>query len=270
MLKVIWFIPIRYQLNSRLLYGIYKHSAKHQSLRFSRSGKLANCQLHKCHTSQRLLNPLSKEQADPEKLTKEMVALIWALKKWQARNANVTVKSLVKRKWTELLRSKSMELFKGYGYFQARKQGLLSERDCKLWSLYDKQMKRELAQNPDFFAKQVAFYLDGISFVHKRNPVAASVETKSSVKKEVRKSLIYSKRIKRFATWTSSASRGGYCPWNYIVLDDWQCPLDSQCGRNLKSQPPEGTSLYEGMTLNVHVCTMFKLKSFLFFFSRPA
>jgi len=81
MLKVVWFIPIRYQLKSGLLYGIYKHSAKPQSLSFSRSGKLANCQLHKCHTSQRLLNPTSKEEADQEKLTKEMVALSRALEK---------------------------------------------------------------------------------------------------------------------------------------------------------------------------------------------
>jgi len=91
-------------------------------------------------------------------------------------------------------------------------------------------MKHELAQNPDSFAKEVAFCLDGTSFVHRRNPMAASVGTKSSVKKEARKSSIYSKRIKRFATWTSSASRGGYCPWKYIAIDDWQCPPDSQCG----------------------------------------
>ena len=61
---------------------------------------------------------------------------------------------------------------------------LLSEKNCELWLKYARQMKRELVWNPDFFTEEVAFYLDGVSFVHKRNPMSSSVGTKIRVWKK--------------------------------------------------------------------------------------
>ena len=61
---------------------------------------------------------------------------------------------------------------KGYGYFQARKKGLLTENNCKLRLKYARKMKRELAVNPDFYNHEVAFYLDG---VYKNNPTMSSL-----------------------------------------------------------------------------------------------
>ena len=42
-------------------------------------------------------------------------------------------------------------------------------------------MKRELSRNPDFFKRDIAFYLDGVSFVHKHNPLQAAAGTKSRI-----------------------------------------------------------------------------------------
>ena len=42
-------------------------------------------------------------------------------------------------------------------------------------------MRRELSRNADFFKHDIAFYLDGVSFVHKQNPVQAAAGTKSRI-----------------------------------------------------------------------------------------
>ena len=70
---------------------------------------------------------------------------------------------------------------KGYGYFVARRKGLVSEKDRKLRLKYARKMKRELARNSEFFKDEVAFYLDGVSFVHKQNLLQATIGAKSRV-----------------------------------------------------------------------------------------
>ena len=42
-------------------------------------------------------------------------------------------------------------------------------------------MKRGLSGNLDFFKYDIAFYLDGVSFVDKQNPLQAAVGTKSRI-----------------------------------------------------------------------------------------
>ena len=42
-------------------------------------------------------------------------------------------------------------------------------------------MKHQLSRNPDFFKHDIAFYLDGVSFVHKQNPIQAAAGTKSRI-----------------------------------------------------------------------------------------
>ena len=42
-------------------------------------------------------------------------------------------------------------------------------------------MKHELSGNPDFFKYDIAFYLDGVSFVDKQNPLQAAAGTKSQI-----------------------------------------------------------------------------------------
>jgi len=48
---------------------------------------------------------------------------------------------------------------------------MLSEKDKRKHFKYARQMKRQLASNPDFWKEDIVFYLDGVSFVYKRNPL---------------------------------------------------------------------------------------------------
>ena len=42
-------------------------------------------------------------------------------------------------------------------------------------------MKKTLNKYPNFFTKHVGFCLDGVSFIHKSNPLKAAVQPKSRV-----------------------------------------------------------------------------------------
>lgn len=66
----------------------------------------------------------------------------------------------------------------GYGFYQARKKGLLTPEDFKLRVKFAKRMLR---RPDDFWCKDVAFYLDGVSFVYKTNPNDQARAPKSRV-----------------------------------------------------------------------------------------
>jgi len=42
-------------------------------------------------------------------------------------------------------------------------------------------MKRKVKESPEFWTKDVAFYLDGVSFVYKTNPLSKATEPKARV-----------------------------------------------------------------------------------------
>ena len=56
----------------------------------------------------------------------------------------------------------------GYRYLQARKKGLVSEADKKKRVRFAKKIMKEYDE--DFWTKDIAFYLDDVSFVYKKNP----------------------------------------------------------------------------------------------------
>lgn len=69
----------------------------------------------------------------------------------------------------------------GFWFLQARKKGLLKERNKKLRLQYARKMIRYGKTNPNFWANEVAFYLDGVSFVYKTNPMSAAMAPKARV-----------------------------------------------------------------------------------------
>ena len=70
----------------------------------------------------------------------------------------------------------------GYKFLQARKKGLLTDNDKKRRLRFARNTMRNcLTPNPNFFCDEVAFYLDGVSFVHKYNPFNAAMTPKSRV-----------------------------------------------------------------------------------------
>ena len=69
----------------------------------------------------------------------------------------------------------------GFYLRQARKKGLLNEKDKCLRLSYARQMKRVLHDHPDYCNNHVAFYLDAVSFVHKNDPRKAAIQPKLRV-----------------------------------------------------------------------------------------
>ena len=66
----------------------------------------------------------------------------------------------------------------GYAFRQSRKKGLLTEGDHKRRLAYAKAMS---SQTEDYWSKDVSFYLDGVSFVFKSNPLSDARKAKSRV-----------------------------------------------------------------------------------------
>jgi transposase len=113
--------------------------------------------------------------------------LVRSLKKCRKHNVNFDVKSLVKESGLSLQLasrrtfSRHLNLL-GYRFLQARKKGLLTDKDRKRRLKFARKTKRLcLRENAHFWRDEVAFYLDGVSFVHKYNPFNAAVTPKSRV-----------------------------------------------------------------------------------------
>ena len=69
----------------------------------------------------------------------------------------------------------------GYKFLNARKKGLLTEKDKKKRMKYARDMLHKLRDEPKFYCDHVAFYLDGVSFVHKCNPHLDALSPKARV-----------------------------------------------------------------------------------------
>ena len=111
-----------------------------------------------------------------------MRSLIRTLKALRLREPNVSVKSLVietglsldavsRRTFSRILNEN------GYGFLQRRKKGILSERDRVLRGRFCRKVERFSKLNEDFWTNEASFYLDGVSFIHKFNPMRTATTT---------------------------------------------------------------------------------------------
>ena len=130
---------------------------------------------------------LASGRGRPRKVSHRSVRkLLRTLRDMQIRNVHITVKNVVENSGLSLemasKRTFSRYLNKeGYSYLQARKKGLLSENDRKLRLRFAREMKCKVRQNPDFWTNEVAFFLDGVSFIHKYNPQSVASCSKARV-----------------------------------------------------------------------------------------
>ncbi len=67
----------------------------------------------------------------------------------------------------------------GYKYLQARKKGLVSDKDKLKRVRFARKMIKEYER--DVWTKDIAFYLDGVSFAYKRNPKDQAIATTGRV-----------------------------------------------------------------------------------------
>ena len=75
----------------------------------------------------------------------------------------------------------------GYRYLQARKKGILSARDLKLRVQFARRMKKEYS--PQVWTRDIAFYLDGVSFQHKINPAGQATAPRGRIWRRRREGL---------------------------------------------------------------------------------
>ena len=110
----------------------------------------------------------------PNKLSvRQKRSLLRNINKLRVENSNFTAKKLMASSGLSLLgvSSRTVRRFlnkSGYHYLQARKKGVLSLRDVQRRLAFAKKMLKEY--KADVWTKEIAFYLDGVSFTHKRNP----------------------------------------------------------------------------------------------------
>ena len=75
----------------------------------------------------------------------------------------------------------------GYEYLQARKKGLLTEKDIAKRLEFAKDVEK--TKDPDFWTNEIAFYLDGVSFYYKRNPAGQARAPKGRVWRKISEGL---------------------------------------------------------------------------------
>ena len=66
----------------------------------------------------------------------------------------------------------------GYGFFQSRKKGVLTRKDFQIRRTFARSMMKK---PPDYWTKDVAFYLDGVSFIYKSSPMSDALKPKTRV-----------------------------------------------------------------------------------------
>ena len=133
--------------------------------------------------SQALQKNLKKEGGRPRKVNKRGIrALTRTIEKVHRDNVDFTVKQLtVNAGISHLASRRTFSRYlneNGFKVLQSRKKGLLSAKDRSLRLKYARKMKRKLTVRPDFWSKDVAIYLDGLSLVYKSNPLSTANQPK--------------------------------------------------------------------------------------------
>ena len=169
-------IPLKLSIYLRCLYQDGKISAKDLVKRFPQYSRRSIYR----HAS----FSLSLDKADKRKLSKgrphalndrEVRHLLSSLKQLRRKEQGVfTSTHLQEAAGLKNVSNRTIRLVlnrNGYGFHQYRKKGQLTAEDYKVRLRFAKTIKRK--KLPDSFWKEdIAFYIDGVSFVHKSNPCA--------------------------------------------------------------------------------------------------
>ncbi len=119
----------------------------------------------------------------PKKLTTwDERRIIRLIKKLRMQYPNWTIKRLMNQADITTVSVRTVRRLlnrKGFYYLQARKKGLLTGKDRIKRVEFAKQVLR--SYDKDVWSKQIAFYLDGVGFVYKRNPMDQSLAPRGRV-----------------------------------------------------------------------------------------
>ena len=100
--------------------------------------------------------------------------LIRAIKVLRNREGNFTCKRLMQEAGIKQEKVSERTVCRylnanGYFYLQSKKKGLMTEKDMQNRVKFAKKMRREYSA--DVWIRQIGFYLDGVAFAYKRNPL---------------------------------------------------------------------------------------------------
>ena len=77
----------------------------------------------------------------------------------------------------------------GYGFMEARRKGILTEKDYTERRQFARTVQRSYTK--EFFQRDICFYLDGVSFYHKSNPMNDAKAPHGKVWRKRNEGLIY-------------------------------------------------------------------------------
>jgi len=128
-------------------------------------------------------------------LTKRDIrCLIRSIPSMQQEDVNFTVKRLTEHNGFDFKYASYRTYVRclnknGYKFLQTRKKGLLSAKDKTLRIRFAKRMKLIFKEKSDFWSKDIAFYLDGVSFIYKRNPLGEAMRPRARVWRKLNEGL---------------------------------------------------------------------------------
>ena len=123
----------------------------------------------------------------PKKLSpRDRRQLLRSMFKLRENNPGFSIKSLVAHSGLHMSGISYRTFYRelrdqGFQYLQARKKGLLRRSDRIKRLVFARECKKILQDEPEFFHKVIAFYLDGVSFVYKSRPMGQAFAPRGKV-----------------------------------------------------------------------------------------
>ena len=176
---------------TRALIRFYKNETELSYRKISARCGVSTSVVHKiCNTK---LQPKLEPKNSTRKFGRRRVLndrderkVLRAVKTLRQTSVNFSVKDVIQESGLDprIAKRRTISLYlnrAGYYHLQTRKKGILSESDKKIRTKYARAAKKILKDCPKFYTHDFSFYLDGVSFIHKYNPLKTALQPKSRV-----------------------------------------------------------------------------------------
>ena len=145
--------------------------------------KICNTKLHSKLAAKNSNSKVGRPKSLNERDVRLLLRTVKLLRK---TSVNFSVKDVIQESGLDqsIAKRRTISMYlnrAGYQHLQARKKGLLSESDKKIRTKYARNAKKILKDFPKFYTHDISFYLDGVSFIHKHNPLKTALQPKSRV-----------------------------------------------------------------------------------------
>ena len=166
-------IALRTKLSKSTVFDIAKNEEQRKNQNYGKQEKKSKGGRPELLTAhdKRKLHLSFKRGVDPNFTIKEVV-----------QNSGIALKSASYRTFVRYIKKM------GYGFYASRNKGVMTTKDFKQQRKFGREMK---AKSFEYWTKDVAFYLDGVSFIYKRNPMSDALKAKNRVWRKRSEGLIF-------------------------------------------------------------------------------